>query len=188
MASRPLFFVNLMDPPPEGFFFEADGERITGRRWLEFEPKLTDLMRRHRISGLPESVLAEFMAPHLSDPGRYVRGPAVLKAEVRGPEALANSATYLSRPVVPPDRIERRIAACSKCKMHFRGWCPTCSGHVQRMHQAFGGRRPSLPCDVATGVCRCTKAYEYAMCSVEYGADESVWEGAPETCWRYRDV
>lgn len=188
MAGSLLFFVNLMDPPPEGFFFEAEGERIVGRNWLEFEPKLRNVMSRHHIPGLPESVLARFMAPHLSDPGRYIRGPRVVKAEVRGPEALENSMPFVARPVVPFDRIERRIAACSKCPKHYRGWCPTCSGHVRRMHQAFGGRRPELPCDVATGVCRCTKAYEYAMCSVEYGADEKIWEGAPETCWRYHDV
>ena len=187
MASR-LYFINVNNVPPEGYFFEAGGERIVGRNYMEFEPRLRALMRKHRIPGLPESVLATFMAPHLADPGRYVRGPAIPKAEVRGPEAFENSIPYLSKPVVPFGKIERRVAVCTKCQMHYRGWCPTCTGHIERIRQAFGGARPALPCDVATGVCRCTKAYEAAMCSVEYGEDEKIWEGAPETCWRYNDV
>ena len=187
MAGR-LYFINVNNVPPEGYFFEAGGERIVGRNYMEFEPRLRALMRKHRIPGLPESVLATFMAPHLADPGRYVRGPAVRAAEVRGPEAFENSVQFLTKPVVPFGKIERRIAACTKCPMHYRGWCPTCTGHIERIRRAFGGARPALPCDAATGVCRCTKAYEAAMCSVEYGADEKIWEGAPDTCWRYNDV
>ena len=89
MASR-LYFINVNNVPPEGYFFEAGGERLVGRNYMEFEPRLRALMRKHRIPGLPESVLATFMAPHLADPGRYVRGPAIPKAEVlhQVPDAL----------------------------------------------------------------------------------------------------
>lgn len=187
MAGR-LYFKNVNNTPPEGYFFEAGGERISGRNYAEFEPRLRAMMARHRIPGLPESALAAFMAPHLSDPGRYIRGPSVVQADVTGPEALANSERFVRRAVAPFDRIERRVATCTGCLMHYRGWCPTCVGHVQRLRSMFGGRRPSLPCDAATGVCRCTNAYEFAVCSVEYGKDEKVWKGAPNTCWRYNDV
>ena len=64
MAGR-LYFINVNNVPPEGYFFEAGGERIVGRNYVEFEPRLRALMRKHRIPGLPESV-----------PGRRCGGPS----------------------------------------------------------------------------------------------------------------
>lgn len=183
-----IYFHNVNIVPPGGYFCEIHGERVTGRTFIEIEPKVRALMHKYNIPGLPESVVAAYMCPKLDDPGRFCRGEVVPVAHTRAKEAFENSIPYTKKHVVPFDKIERREALCTKCPMHQRHWCPTCSGHPARLSDMFGGKRPDLPVDKVTGVCECAKAYEYAVTSVEYGKDEKIWEGAPETCWRYNDV
>lgn len=189
MASNsPTYFKDVNAIPPGGFFCEINGERVTGRTFVEIEPKVRALMRKYNILGLPEAHIASYMCPRLDDPGRYCRGAAVQAAHTRPQEAMQNSIPYTIKNVVSFDRIERREQICVKCPKHSRDWCPTCSGHPSRLNEMFGSRRPSLPVDKVTGVCECAKAYETAIASVEYGKDEEIWKGAPDTCWRYNDV
>ena len=189
MASNtPLYFHDVNMAPPGGYFCEINGERVSGRTFIEIEPKVRMLMSKYNIPGLPESVVATYMCPKLDDPGRYCRGPVVPIAHTRPREAFENSIPYTSKPVVSFDKIERRESVCIRCPKHKRDWCPTCSGHPARLSGLFRGKRPSLPVDRVTGVCECAKAYECAIASVDYTPDEKIWEGAPETCWRYNDV
>lgn len=184
----PVFFRDVNLPPPGGFFFEYAGERARGPTFVSIEPAVRGIMRRHGIPGTPEMAVAAYMCPKLDDPGRYCRGPVVPEMHTTAAEAMANSVKYCSRNVVPFDRIARREAVCLKCPKHRRHWCPTCTGHPDRIRGLMGGRRPDIPEDRLSGVCECAKAYEYAVASVEYAADEPIWSGAPETCWRRRDV
>lgn len=185
----PTWFRTVNFIPPYGvFFYETHGEKVTGRTFLEIEPKVRALMAKYSIKGLPEQEVAAYMCARMPDPGRYCRGSEVKAPHVRPREAISNSLPYCSRRLVDFAEISRRLRICAACPMHARDWCPTCSGHVSRMEAAFGGRRPKQPEDAVSGVCQCAKAYEIAIASVEYGKDEAAWEGAPDTCWRKSDV
>lgn len=184
-----VFFRDVNNPPPGGlYFYETHGERVTARTFIEIEPRVRKLMEKYHIGGLPEEEVARYMCSRIRDPGRYCAGPEVPKANVRPHEAIDEALKYCSRQVVPFDVIERRMQVCHTCPKHSRDWCPTCSGHVSKMLDAFGGRRTRMPVDSASGVCQCARAYEMAIASVEYAADEPVWDGAPDTCWRKNDV
>lgn len=188
MADKPIYFYDVNNAPPGGFFCEIHGERVTGRTFVEIEPKVRALMYKYNVTGLPESVIARYMASRIDNPGRYLKGAAVPVARVQPTEAYTNSVPYTKRHVVAFDKIERRLSVCTKCSKHSRDWCPTCAGHPARLKSMFAEKRPSLPVDTVTGVCQCAKAYEMIISSVEYSPEEGIWEGAPKTCWRYNDV
>ena len=190
MSTTPvIFFHDVNNPPPGGlYFYETHGVKVTGRTFLEIEPKVRSLMAKFHISGTPEMEVAAYMCPRIPNPGAYCKGSTVEAPHVRPNVAIATSLPYCERQVVAFDEIERRMRVCAKCPEHARDWCPTCTGHVSRMKSAFGSRRPELPEDTVSGVCQCAKAYEIAITACEYGKDEKVWDGAPDTCWRKTDV
>jgi len=175
---------------PGGFFFEIDGDRAEARTLVELRPKAAAILARHGRGGESvDAAVAAFMCPRLGNDARWACSGEFRHEKWISPrDALAKSAEFGGRPVVPFDEVERRLAACSACPKHYRGWCLTCNGHLERVLSLFGGARPRLPADSGSGVCRCTGAYEAAMVSVAYGEGDEVWEGAPETCWRRRDV
>lgn len=184
-----IWFKTVNFIPPYGlFYYETHGEKVVGRTFLEIEPRVRALMAKYGIPGLPEQEVAAYMCARMPDSGRYCRGAAVAKEHVRPAEAIRNSLPYCSRPLVDFGEISRRLRVCAACPRHARDWCPTCSGHVSKMESAFGGRRPKQPEDSVSGVCQCAKAYEIAIASVEYGKDEPVWGGVPDTCWRKANV
>lgn len=186
---RMIFFKDVNNPPPGGFFCEIAGERVTAPTFLEMLMKLRPLAIKHRITQPLESYIAAYMAPRVDDPGRYFFGPDIdNKARVRQLEAFENSQSYLKRQLVPFDKLSRRYQVCFQCPQHKRDWCPTCTGHPGRFDVAFGGRRVKVPEDKVSGVCQCAKAYEYVINAVEYSPEDKIWDGAPETCWRYNDV
>lgn len=184
-----VFFIDVNNVPPGGlYFYETHGEKVTARTFLEIAPKVRALMEKYHIGGLAETEVAAYMCPRIPNPGAYCRGEMVPEAHVRPHVAIKESLVYCKRRVVDFDVISRRMRVCSTCPCHKREWCPTCSGHVSAMMTAFGGRRPAVPEDTLSGVCQCAKAYEIAIASVEYGKDDKVWEGVPDSCWRNRDV
>lgn len=190
MASNadPIFFHDTQNPPPGGFFYETHGERVRRSTFIEIEPIVRALMAKYHIPGTPEMEVAAYMCPRLDDPGRYCRGKLVEVPHTRAKEAFENSIPYVRRRVVTFDRIARRENICTRCPKHQRDWCPTCTGHPAQLSRMFGDVRPDLPEDKVTGVCSCARAYEFALASVEYRKDEKIWEGAPDTCWRFHDV
>ena len=189
MSAGEVFLRDVNLTPPGGLFFcEIGGERVQGRTFLEIAPKVRELMRRHGVSGTAEMAVAAYMCPRIPNPGLYCRGGAVPPAHGNARDAIANSLPYCSRRVVPFDVIERRMQRCAECPEHKRDWCPTCSGHVSMMKEAFDGRRRDVPEDTLAGVCQKAKAYEYAVASVEYAEGEPVWAGTPDTCWRKTGV
>lgn len=175
---------------PGGFFFEIDGDRAEARTLVELRPKAAAILARHGRGGESvDAAVAAFMCPRLGNDARWACSGEFRHENWIGPrEALQKSAEFGGRQVVPFDEIERRLAVCSSCPKHYRGWCLACNGHLERVLSMFDEARPRLPADSGSGVCRCTGAYEAAMVSVAYGEGDPVWEGAPETCWRRRDV
>lgn len=176
-----------MMPPlgPDGYEFAIGDDKVTGRTAAEILPKVRRLLATHGVSAPAEIALAEYMCP------RMPRHMAVMLCQGDMPakpkqvlprEALDNCATYVNRPIVPFDVIQRRIGVCSTCPRHERNWCITCTGAFTQIQQMMKGRRPMLPADRFSGVCGCAKAYEAVVCSVEHEGEP--WPDTPETCWR----
>jgi len=183
-------FENPYAAPPGGkFFFEHEGERVEGRCFQEIAPKVRKLMDKYSIPGSAELVLAEYMCPRLgAGASWFCKGQFQASNDVRSTEALDNCKPYYGKTLAAFDVVERRLEKCLACPKHFRGWCLTCTGHYNHMMLGFRGQRTELPIDRGTGVCLCARAYEAAIASVEYGKDDKIWEGVPDTCWRKEDV
>lgn len=179
------YFKTTNISPRSGFFYETHGEKVSARYYVDIVPRVRALMKKYNIPGTVEEVVAEYMCPRIPESSFLCTGNYE-RAAIYPREALANAMPYTSRRVVTFDVIEDRLRTCMECPMHTRDFCVTCTGHAGRMLAAFGRRRPSLPEDRGSGICRCAKAYELALASVEYPDDEPVWEGAPDTCWRKR--
>lgn len=183
----PNFFRNVNIAPRGGFFYETHGEKVSAPTYVQIEPKVRALMRKYGIPGTVEQAVAGYMCPRIPEAASLCTGPVSRAADYVMPrEAMANAEKAAAgRHVVPFDEIERRLRVCLSCPKHTREYCVTCTGHMQRIMLLFNGRRPSVPEDRGSGICRCARAYEAALASVEYGPGDKVWDGAPETCWRH---
>ena len=180
----PVFFRNVNIAPQGGFFYETHGEKVAAPTYVEIEPKVRALMRKYNIPGTVEQEIAGFMCPRIHEAPSLCTGNFSKVDSIMPREAMKRSEEYGNRQVVPFDEVERRLRVCLKCPKHTREYCVTCTGHMNRVLMMFGGRRTAVPEDRGSGICKCARAYEAAITSVEYGKDEPVWVGAPDTCWR----
>lgn len=177
-------FTNTNNTPSEGYFYEINGERVTAARYIDIEKPVADLMRKYGVEGTVEAAVAAHMCPRIHEAPWMCTGGDFKTDKVFPKDALKNSEPYTSRQVVTFDIIERRLRTCSECPKHTREFCVTCTGHAARLEMMFRGRRPPLPEDRASGICKLSRAYEIATASVEYADDEPLWDDTPETCWR----
>lgn len=181
----PSFFRNVNIAPHGGFFYETHGEKVAAPTYVEIEPKVRALMRKYHIPGTVEEAVAGYMCPRIPEGARLCTGSfAPARDMIPAREAMANSEAYAGRHVVTFDELSRRLRVCMACPKHTREFCVTCTGHMNRILLLFNGRRVSVPEDRGSGICRCARAYEAAIASVDYGRDEKPWAGAPDTCWR----
>lgn len=179
-----VYFKNVNSAPAGGFFYELNGEKVTGRFFCEIEPKVRALLQKYHRPETVEEAVAGYMCPRIPEASWLCTG-GFTEAKIRPAEALQNSIRMTSgREVVAFDDIEKRLRCCLNCPMHTREFCVTCTGHMERIMLLYSGRRQKVPEDSGSGICKCAKAYESALVSVEYGKDEPIWEGVPETCWR----
>ena len=181
----PVFFKNTNIAPHGGFFYETHGEKVSGAHFCDIEGRVRALMRKYNIPGTVEQVVAEYMCPRISEAPYLCTGGSQKPATILPRDAMSASEAYVGRNVVTADEIMRRLRICMACPKHTREFCVTCTGHMQRILLLFNGRRTQVPEDRGSGICRCAKAYEAAIASVEYGEGEQVWAGAPDTCWRF---
>lgn len=174
-------FVSPMTPPPGGkYFLEIAGERVEAPNWPLMHQKAAALMAKHGVNRPVEWVVAEYMCPYMPD--WYCRGSAA-RTVVRDREAWNNAQPYFRRDLVTFDKVSERLRICADCPKHSReGSCTTCSGILNKILAAFGGRRPQVLEDKAAGVCLCARTYESVVASVEHGEDP--WDGTPDGCWR----
>jgi hypothetical protein len=179
-----VYFKNVNVAPLGGFFYELNGERVTGRHFCEMEGPVRALLRKYHRTETVEEAVANYMCPRIPEASWLCTG-GFKESKIRPAEALANSINLTSgRDVVTFDEIERRLRVCMACPMHTREFCVTCTGHIERIILMFDGRRRKVPEDAGSGICKCAKAYEAALASVAYGKDEALWEGVPNICWR----
>lgn len=169
----------MATPPGGEYFFEHGDERISARTWGEFLPKLKELMARRGIQGAPRDVAAGYMCPRLPPWFCTSGGVAVTSTDA----ARAAARPYFGMHVVPPQEAARRMSVCRTCPMHSRTVCLTCTGIAQWALASFGGRRPSLPEDRMSGICRCAGTFEMVAASVD-ARGLPRWKDVPEGCWR----
>ena len=178
------YFKNVNVAPPCGFFFELNGEKVSARHFCDIERPVREMLRKAGLTCTVEEAVANYMCPRIDEADWMCTG-SFRPSPIRPAEALRNSLFEVEgRELVPFDVVERRLRACLACPMHTRKFCVTCTGHLERVLAAFGGRRPKVPEDAGSGICKCCKAYESAIASVAYAPGENTWEGTPETCWR----
>ena len=186
MHKEPVYFRNVNVTPAGGFFYEINGEKVTGRFFCEIEPKVRALLRKYNRKETVEEAVAGYMCPRIPEAGWMCTG-TFKNSVIRPAEAMANSiALTQGREVVSFDEVEKRLRTCLSCQCHTREFCVTCTGHMERIMLLYAGRRPKVPEDAGSGICKCAKAYESALVSVEYSDGDPVWENAPETCGRIR--
>lgn len=173
-----------MSPPGGVWFYYGYGERVEAPTYSMAVASVADILRRHGDLTDPGTALAEYMCPQM--PNWVCEGEVRSKETVYPMDAREAAKEYFTRKVAPMDLVMRRMEICSSCKKHRRDFCLTCAEHDRYIYDGFGGRRPRLPGDMASGCCLCAKTFEAVVASVEYGKEEPAWEGVPDTCWRKR--
>lgn len=171
-----------MSPPGGMWFYDGYGEHVEEPTYRMAVLAVAEVLRRHGDRTDPGTALAECMCPQM--PAWVCKGETRAKVTVYPMDARETARAYFTRTVVPMDIIMKRMSACCACPMHRRDFCLTCAEHDRYIYDGFGGRRPRLPGDLASGCCLCAKTFEAVVASVEYGKEEPAWEGVPETCWR----
>ena len=181
----------LASPPGGRYFYERGNRRVSA---IGRDAAIAEVSRILSVEGIdadPEEELATYVCSSLDPMSRAPLCEPVATSAPPGPppvtpkEAVENSvAMCRGRNVETFDRIESRLAVCLRCPEHERRWCPSCAGHFEKVMVSLSERRPRLPLDRMTGVCRRARAYESAVCSLHYGPDDPVWDGVPGTCWR----
>lgn len=183
MSDR-VYFKNVNIAPRGGFFYEINGEAVSAPHFCLIEGPVKELMRKYHVQGTAEEAVANYMCPRIPEASWMCTG-SFSRSVIRPAEALSNSFSIMDgKEVVPFDDIEKRLRVCMSCPKHTREFCVTCTGHMERILRYLSGRRPKLPEDNGTGICKCCKAYESAVASMEYRDGDAMWDGAPETCWR----
>lgn len=173
----------MVTPPGGKWMFAVGDEIIESPLYEDMLRKVDALLRKHGIKANAVTELANFMCPMLPDGQCTGDGPS--SPNIYGPEAEKNARQYFGRTVETADVIMKRMQICTKCPKHRRDFCLHCSGYDQWVYDKFRGMRPKLPTDDASGCCSCAKTMEAVIASVCFGENEPVWEGAPDTCWRY---
>lgn len=170
-------------PPCGVWSFAIGDDKIESPIYDIVLRKTGEIMEKHGMKGSAAQALADYMCPRL--PPWMCTGSFEKLKLVLAKEAQKNAYDYFTRVSETVDVIMRRMEVCMTCPKHRRDFCLHCGGYDTWIYDGFGGRRVKLPPDDASGCCSCAKTFEAVIASVVYDPEESVWEGAPETCWRY---
>lgn len=183
--STPARFSNTTFVPPGGmWFFQLEDDRVAMPVYDLAVKRVGEILARHGVRKDPAQALAEFMCPHM--PAWFCAGNVGHSPVITAKDACERARPYFGRKVLPVDLISRRLETCQACPRHRRDFCLHCNGLDTWVSDGFRNARPVLPADAASGCCTCAGTLEAVIASVAYGEGEPVWEGAPETCWRYR--
>ena len=181
----PARFANTTFVPPGGsWFFQIGDDKVVSPVYELAVKRVAELLAIHGIKKDPGQALAEFMCPHL--PEWFCKGNVGHSPVITVKVACEKARPYFSKSVLPVDMISRRLEACQVCPKHRRDFCLHCSGIDTWVSDGFNNMRPVIPADAASGCCSCAGTLEAVIASVEYGDNDLVWEGVPETCWRIR--
>lgn len=170
-------------PPGGVWYFRFGDDSVATPMYDDAVVKVAAILEKYGIADItPQEALADYMCPHM--PQWFCRGRSVESPVITASEARAAAEPYFSRQVVPVDDIMSRMDKCTMCPKHRKDFCLHCEGHDQWIEYKFGGHRPVLPSDNASGCCTCAGTFEAVVASVSYNDGEELWEGVPDTCWR----
>lgn len=181
--SRSFIATRSTVPPGGLWFFQLGDDYYESPLYEDCIAHVDEILRKHGVKMLATEALAEFMCPHM--PAYFCRGAGPASPVILARDAMKAAAPYVSKPVETLDVISKRLQKCTGCLKHRRDFCLHCHGYDTWVCDQFGGRRVKLPADDASGCCSCAKTFEAVIASVVYGEDEPVWEGTPDSCWRY---
>ena len=172
-----------MAAPPGGLWFWEDGDHLVS---TPSDQEAIDQIRAILVEKgdkrSPSDALAEYMCPRM--PRGFCMnftGPSVETTR----DLIDRALPYASRNLAMANIIQTRLDRCASCPMCRHDTCISCRRIAPDIYALFGGRRPSLPADRKSGVCKCAGTYAMAVASVLYSSDEQTWEGTPTTCWRF---
>ena len=173
---------STVSAPPGGVWFWQDASHcIAGPRLDDVAVQVGRVLRGAGDRSDPVQAVLKYMAPRM--PRGWAKGWKGSPEPTVG-DYLARAAKVASLPVARPDVIKSRLARCARCKACIRPVCMPCLHIPDRVVSFFAGRRPPLPADAKSGVCRCAGTFCMAVCSVMYGADGDRWPDMPAGCWR----
>lgn len=181
-TETPRFRSTTFVPPGGAWFFQLGDDRVSSPMYDYVLKQTAEILRRHGIDADPATELARFMCPHM--PEWFCAGSDQHSPVITAKAASEKALPYFRRRLVTSDVITKRMERCQACKRHRRDFCLHCTGYDQWIVDSFGGKRPKLPVDEASGCCECTGTMEAVIASVDYGKDEPGFDGAPDTCWR----
>ena len=169
--------------PATGYYeYSVEGETVTSKSKSAISLLAEGLRRRHGLDvvGDPFAYVMEYMCPRLPD--GFCTKPSTVKY-IRADEVKAKTASLFGARSVTSDEIEKRLSVCVSCPKHVtRGFCMGCSGLIDWIYRGFGGLRPKLPPDQATGVCAVSLELVAASATVDRPAEGGA--EYPDTCWR----
>lgn len=170
-------------PPGGVWFFQVGDDRVATPSYEHALRQVAAVLAKHGMDDLnPVDELAKFMCPHM--PAWFCVGSDEHSPVITGRAAAEKALPFFRKPLVTSDVITRRMERCQACPKHRRDFCLHCTGYDTWIIDNFGGRRPKLPVDEASGCCSCAGTMEAVIASVDYAKDEPGFEGAPDTCWR----
>lgn len=174
----------LITPPGGMWVYSIGDDRIETPLYEDALRKVDALLRKYSINSSAVTELANYMCPLL--PEGQCTGTGQSSPVIYPHDAEMNAMRYFGRQLETTDVITKRLEQCTRCKKHRRDFCLHCSGYDEWISHKFRGLRPKLPADDASGCCSCAKTMEAVIASVCYDPNENVWEGAPDTCWRFK--
>lgn len=181
----PRFTNTVSVVPPGGvWFFQIGEDRVASPVYDLAVKMVAEVLAKHGVNKQAPQALAEFMCPHM--PSWFCAGNVGHSPVITVKEACEKARPYFGQRVLPVDLITKRMEICQSCKKHRRDFCLHCNGLDSWVSAGFRRARPVLPADAASGCCSCAGTMEAVIASVEYGEEDVVWEGVPETCWRLR--
>jgi hypothetical protein len=178
-----VFFTSRFLTPAGGeYFFEHNGDSFRTRSYNDAIVKTKAIMAKHGITGIAESVLAEYMCPHMPD-GFCTKGYGNKVFTLDKLKQTAES--YFKLPLATFDVVDKRIETCLNCPKHSRTFCLTCVGALDWIRSGFRNARRILPVDAYTGTCKCAGTFAAVVASVDKDhLPEWTEAQTPETCWR----
>ena len=176
-----------MSSPPGGVYEYAVGDKIVTDRYMSGIAAKAKALRIE--AGLPAEgdcfrYVMDYMCPRLPD--GFCTTPSTVKY-LQADKVKLRTIPLFSLPCATADVVDKRLMACVACPHNIkRGFCVTCTGLLTWVYRGFGGRRPGLPGDQATGACAVDEVMVAAAVSVD-GAplrEDAVY---PPGCWRDKE-
>ena len=173
-------------PPTGAYEYALGGDVVASISRTEICSKVKEIRDRHGLPTIGDgfAYVMEYMCPRLPD--GFCTTPSTVKY-LQADKVKLRTIPLFSLPCATADVVDKRLMACVACPHNIkRGFCVTCTGLLTWVYRGFGGRRPGLPGDQATGACAVDEVMVAAAVSVD-GAPLRENVVYPPGCWRDKE-